>query len=154
MMSAKKYRGTLSPEEQQELKRLVTRGKAAAYKQTHARILLLSDENQAEGGMKDVEIARSLQVGTATVERVRRRWTEEGLARGLGRKEQVNRRPRKLDGTGEAQLVALACSQAREGRANWTLQLLADRLVEREIVQSISAETVRNTLKKTNSSLG
>ena len=153
-MTAKKYRVKLSTEEQQELKRLVSQGKAAAYKQTHARILLLSDENQAEGGMKDVEIARSLQVGTATVERVRRRCVEEGLERALGRKEQVNRRPRKLDGAGEAQLIALACSQAPEGRrAGWTL-LLADRLVEREIVHSISAETVRNTLKKTRSSPG
>ena len=153
-MSAKKYRVKLSKEEQQELRGLVSRGKAAAYKQTHARILLLSDENQAEGGMKDVEIARSLKVGTATVERVRRRWMEEGLERGLERKEQVNRRPKKLDGAGEAQLIALACSQAPEGRAGWTLRLLADRLVQREIVESISAETVRNTLKKTNSSLG
>ena len=153
-MTAKKYRVKLSTEEQQELKRLVSQGKAAAYKQTHARILLLSDENQAEGGMKDVEIARSLQVGTATVERVRRRCVEEGLERALGRKEQVNRRPRKLDGAGEAQLIALACSQAPEGRAGWTLKLLADRLVEREIVHSISAETVRNTLKKTRSSPG
>ena len=153
-MSAKKYRVKLSLEEQQELKRLVSQGKVAAYKQTHARILLLSDENQAEGSMKDVEIARSLKVGTATVERVRRRCMEEGLERALGRKEQVNRRPRKLDGAGEAQLIALACSQAPEGRAGWTLQLLADRLVEREIVEGISAETVRNTLKKTNSSLG
>ena len=72
----------------------------------------------------------------------------------LERKEQVNRRPRNLDGAGEAQLIALACSQAPEGRAGWTLKLLADRLVEREIVESISAETVRNTLKKTNSSPG
>ena len=153
-MSAKKYRVKLSMEEQQELKRLVSQGTVAAYKQTHARILLLSDENQAEGSMKDVEIARSLKVGTATVERVRRRCVEEGLERALGRKEQVNRRPRKLDGAGEAQLIALACSQAPEGRAGWTLELLADRLVQREIVESISAETVRNTLKKTNSSLG
>ena len=153
-MTAKKYGVKLSREEQQELKRLVPRGKAAAYKQTHARILLLSDENQAEGGMKDVEIARPLKVGTATVERVRRRWMEKGLQRGLGRKKQVNRRPKKLDGVGEAQLIALACSQAPEGRAGWTLQLLADRLVQREIVESISAETARNTLKKTHSSLG
>ena len=104
--------------------------------------------------MKDVEIARSLKVGTAMVERVRLRWLEEGLEKGLERKEQVNRRPRKLNGAVEAQLIALACSHAPEGRAGWTLQLLADRLVEREIVESISAETVRNTLKKTNSSPG
>ena len=104
--------------------------------------------------MRDEEIARVLLVGRATVERVRRRCVEEGLERALGRKEQVNRRPRKLDGEGEAHLIALACSQPPEGRSGWTLQLLADRLVEREILDSISVETVRQALKKTNSSPG
>ena len=99
-------------------------------------------------------------MGAATVERLRRRCVEEGLARALGRKEQLNRRPRKLDGEGEAHpvsstgqaLTALACSQPPDGRAGWTLHLLADRLVEREIVESISPETVRRCLKKTGSS--
>ncbi len=153
-MPAKKYRVKLSAEEQQELKGLVSRGQTAAYKQTHARILLLSDESQEGGAMKDEEIARALKVGNATVERVRRRCVEEGLERALGRKEQLNRRPKKLDGQGEAHLIALACSQPPEGRSGWTLQLLAEGLVEREIVDSISTETVRQTLKKTNSSLG
>ena len=120
----KKYRVALAEEEQQELKGLVSRGRAAAYRQTHARILLLCDENQANGPMKDEEVARALQ------------------------KEQLNRRPKKLDGHDEAQLIALACSQPPEGRASWTLQLLADRLVECEIVDRISAETVRQTLQK------
>ena len=153
-MPAKKYRVRLSVEEQEELKGLVSRGRAAAYKQTHARILLLVDEAQDGGGMKDEEIARVLKVGSATVERVRRRCVEEGVEAALGRREQVNRRPRKLDGDGEARLVAIACSQPPEGRAVWTLQLLADQLVEWEIVDSISTETVRQTLKKTKSSLG
>ena len=129
----KKYRVELTVEEQEELKALVSRGRAAAYKQTHARILLLSDENQAEGPMMDQEIARSLKVGTATVERVRRRCVEEGVAAALGRKEQLNRRRKKLDGQGEAHLIALACSPPPEGRVSWTLQLLADGLVEGEI---------------------
>lgn len=150
----KKYRVHLAEEEQEELKALVRKGRAAAYKQTHARILLLSDENQAEGAMKDQEIARSLGVGISTVERVRRRCVDEGVAAALGRKEQLRRRQKLLDGSGEAHLIALACSQPPEGRASWTLKLLADRLVEREIVESISAETVRNTLKKTHSSPG
>ena len=150
----KKYRVRLTGEEQAELRGLVSRGRVAAYKQTHARILLLSDESQPEGALKDGEIARFLKVGTTTVERVRRRCVEEGLESALGRKEQVNRRQKKLDGQGEAHLIALACSQAPEGRCSWTLQLLADQLVEREIVASISTETVRRTLKKTNSSLG
>ena len=151
---AKKYRVRLSSEEQRELKGLVSRGRAAAYKQTHARILLLSDESQECGAMNDEEIARALRVGNATVERVRRRCVEEGVEAALGRRQQVNRRQRKLDGRGEAHLMALACSQPPEGRAGWTLQLLADRLVQWEIVDSISTETVRRTLKKTNSSLG
>ena len=132
----------------------MSKGRTAAYRQTHARILLLSDENQAGGALKDSEIARCLKAGTATVERVRRRCVEEGLERALGRKEQINRRQKKLDGQGEAHLIAMACSQPPQGRASWTLRLLAEQLVEREIVESISADTVRRTLKKTNSSLG
>ncbi len=149
-MSARKYRVQLTEEERQELKALVSRGRAAAYRQTHARILLLSDEAQGDGAMKDEEIARSLQIGSATVERVRRRCVEEGVEAALGRREQLRRRPKKLDGSGEAHLIALACSDPPEGRASWTLKLLVDRLVEREIVASISPETVRQTLKKTN----
>ena len=153
-MSAKKYRVQLSTEERQELKVLVSRGRAAAYRQTHARILLLSDEVQGDEAMKDEEIARSLQIGSATVERVRRRCVEEGVEAALGRREQLRRREKKLDGQGEAHLIALACGEPPEGRASWTLKLLAGRLVEREIVDSISPETVRQTLKKTNSSPG
>ena len=153
-MPAKRYRVKLTEEEQRELKGLVSRGRAAAYKQTHARILLLSDESQEGGAMKDEEIARVLKVGHATVERVRRRCVEEGMERALGRKEQENRRPKKLDGEGEAHLIALACSPPPQGRVSWTLQLLADRLVEGKILDSVSVETVRQTLKKTNSSPG
>ena len=115
---AKKYRVQLTGEEQQELKALVSRGRTAAYKQTHARILLLSDEAQADGGMKDEEIARSLKIGSATVERVRRRCVEEGVEAALGRKEQLRRRQKKLDGQGEAHLIALACGEPPEGRAS------------------------------------
>lgn len=90
---AKKYRVQQAGEEQEKLKGLVTRGREAVYRQTHARILLLCDENQDGGAIREADIARALKVGTATVERVRRRSVEEGLARGLGRKEQLNRRP-------------------------------------------------------------
>ena len=121
---------------------------------SRGQALLLSDEAHADGAMKDEDIARVLQIGRATVERVRRRCVEEGLERALGRKEQLNRRQKRLDGQGEAHLIALACGEPPEGRAGWTLKLLADRLVECEIVESISPETVRQTLKKTNSSLG
>ena len=104
--------------------------------------------------MKDQDIARALKVGTATVERVRRRCVEQGVEAALGRKEQLNRRRRKLDGEGEARLIAMAVSQPPEGRVSWTLQMMADGLVEREIVDSIIMETVRQTLKETKSSLG
>ena len=104
--------------------------------------------------MTDEEIARSLQIASTTVERVRRRCVEEGIEAALGRREQQRRRPRKLDGAAEAHLIALACGEPPEGRARWTLRLLADRLVECEIVDDIHPETVRKTLKKTNSSLG
>ena len=150
----KRYRVELTEGERGELKGLISHGRAAAYKQTHARILLLSDESQGEDPMMDREIARALQVGTATVERVRRRCVEEGVEAALSRRQQVKRRPKKLDGSGEAHLIALACSAPPEGRVNWTLQLLADGLVEREVVESISADTVGRTLKKTNSSPG
>ena len=106
----KKYRVQLTEEEQQELRALVSKGRAAAYKQTHARILLLSNEGHGGGAMQDEEIGRSLahfkQVGTATVERVRRRCVEAGVAAALGRKEQLNRRQKKLDGQGEAHPVS------------------------------------------------
>lgn len=144
----KRYLVQLSQEEREELKILVSRGRAAAYRQTHGHILLLSDEGQGDRAMKDEDTARVLQIGHATVERVRRHWVEEGLEAALGRKRQDKRRPKRLDGEGEAHLIALACSQPPEGRAGWTLKLLADRLVEWEIVESISTETVRQTLKK------
>ena len=130
-MPAKKYRIELTTEEQQELKALVSKGRAAAYKQTHARILLLSDEARKDGGLTDEEVARSLEIASATVERIRRRCVEEGIEAALGRKEQQQRRPKKLDGAAEAHLIALACGEPPEGRARWTLRLLADRRVWR-----------------------
>ena len=148
VVPAKKYRIELTTEEQQELKALVSKGRAAAYKQTHARILLLSDEARKDGGLTDEEVARSLEIASATVERIRRRCVEEGIEAALGRKEQQRRRPKKLDGAAEAHLIALACGEPPEGRACWTLRLLADRLVECGIVESIHPETVRKTLKK------
>ena len=153
-MPAKRYRVELTPEEREEIKALVSRGRSAAYKQTHARILLMSDEAQDDLPMTDEAIARALKVGHATVERVRRRCVEEGIEAALNRKKQLRRRAKKLDGEAEAHLIATACSEAPQGRASWTLKLLADRLVEREIVDSISTETVRKALKKTNSSHG
>ena len=153
-MPTKKYRIRLAADEQQELKALVSRGRAAAYKQTHARILLMSDEAREDGGMKDTDITSALGVGQSTVERIRKRCVEEGIDSALNRKEQLRRRRKILDGEGEARLIAMACGEPPDGRASWTLKLLADQLVESEIVETISTETVRRVLKKTNSSRG
>lgn len=154
MTSTKKYRIRLTTDEQKELKALVSRGRIAAYKQTHARILLMSDESRPDGGMTDAGISRSLGVGLSMVERVRKRCVEGGIESALNRKKQLRRRQKRLDGEGEAKLIAIACGEPPDGRANWTLKLLADRLVECEVVESISTETVRMVLKKTNSNLG
>ena len=152
-MPTKKYI-RLTTDEQQELKALVSRGRTVAYKQTHARILLMSDEAREDGGMKDADISGALGVGLSMVERVRRRCVEEGIESALNRKKQLRRRQKILDGEREARLIAMACGEPPEGRASWTLKLLADQLVECEIVETISTETVRQVLKKTNSSRG
>ena len=149
-MPTKKYRIRLTTDEQQELKALVSRGRTVAYKQTHARILLMSDEAREDGGMKNADISGALGVGLSMVERVRRRCVEEGIESALNRKKQLRRRQKILDGEREARLIAMACGEPPEGRASWTLKLLADQLVECEIVETISTETVRQVLKKTN----
>ena len=153
-MSAKIYHVKLTQQERQELKELTSKGKTAARKQNHARILLLCDENSADGSKKDHEIMAAPGTSRRSVERVRQRFVEEGLQSAINPKPRTNHRLKKLDGAAEAFLVATACSTVPEGRADWTLRLLADRLVECGITDSISHETVRQTLKKTNLSLG
>ena len=147
-MSAKKYRVRLSSEEQMELKALASKGRTTAYRQSHARILLACDETQEDGSSTDEEIASVLKVGVSTVTRVRRRCVEEELRAALGRKKQARRRQRLLDGEAEAHLVALACGKPPQGQAKWTIKLLAQRLVECEIVETVGLETVRRALKK------
>ena len=150
----KRYIVTLTEDARAELAGLTRAGKAAAYKITHARILLKADAAPAGPGWTDGQIAGALDVGTATVERLRRRFVEEGLQAALGRKKQLNRRPPVLDGAAEARLVALACSEPPDGRACWALRLLAGKLVELEVVPAVSYETVRRALQKTSSSRG
>ncbi len=146
----KKYRVTLTPEERRGLQELIASGKAAAKKLAHARILLKADAALDGPGWTDEQIAEAVEVGVATVERVRRRFVEQGLEAALVRKPQDHpSRPPKLDGRAEAHLVALACSKPPGGRDEWTMQLRADKLVELRIVDSISDETVRRTLQKT-----
>jgi transposase len=144
-----KYVVRLAQEEREELESLVKRGKVAAEKRRRAQILLKADAVAEGSGLTDQEVASALDVGIATVHRVRQAYVEESLQGTLSRKPAVRHRPRKLDGDGEARLVAVACSPAPEGRARWTLRLLADKLVELEVVDTINKETVRQTLKKT-----
>jgi transposase len=151
----KKYKVTLTADERQSLHDLIAAGKAAAKRLIHARILLKADAAPGGPAWTDDRIAEAVEVNLRTVERVRQRFVEQGLEAALVRKEQDRpSRERKLDGAGEARLIALACSEAPAGRSAWTLQLLADKLVELHVVDSISDETVRQVLKKTNSSRG
>jgi transposase len=151
----KKYRVTLTAEERESLAGLIATGKAAAKKLTHARILLKADQAEGGPGWIDEQIAEALDVSVATIERVRQRFVEDGLEPALVRKKQDKpSRERKLDGAGEARLIALACSKAPRGRVAWTLEMLADKLVELKVVDSICPETVRQTLQKTRSSRG
>jgi transposase len=148
----KRFKVTMTAEERQQLTQLVKAGKAGAMKLTHARIVLKADAAEGGPAWPDVRIAEALDVSTDTIARVRQRFVEQGLEAALGRKKQDRpSRARKLDGRAEARLIALACSAAPEGRSEWTMQLLADKLVELQIVDSICDETVRRALKKTNS---
>ena len=151
----KKYKVTLTAEERNSLQDLIAAGKAAALKLTHARILLKADAAAGGPAWNDARIAEALEVDVTTVERLRQRFVEQGLDAALGRKQQDRpSRQRTLDGKAEARLIALACSEPPQGRVRWTLRLLADKLVELEIVDTVSTETIRRTLKKTNSSRG
>lgn len=145
----KKHIVTLTDEEREHLRRLLGSGKAAARKLTHARILLKADASPGGPNWEDQQISRSLEVGTATAERVRRQFVEEGLEASLERRKPRREYERRLDGADEAHLIALTCGQAPEGRDRWTMQLLADRMVALGYVEQLSRETVRRTLKKT-----
>ncbi len=146
----KKYKVTLEPQERQQLLKLIGQGKAAARKLMHARILLQADEAEGQTAQKDQDVARSLHVDVRTVERVRQRFVEQGLDLALVPAASKRIYSRKLDGRQEAKLIALACSRPPAGKKRWTLRLLADEAVELEIAESLSHETVRQTLKKTN----
>lgn len=153
-MPAKIYRVTLTEEERAELTARVSKGKGVARRITRSRILLLADENQAEGGWKDADIARALGVHQRTVERVREKCVMQGIEAALNHTRPQKKREKLLDGAAEARLVQLACSEAPKGHESWTMQMLADKLVELEIVETVSRETVRTTLKKMNLSPG
>ena len=149
-----KYRVTLTPEERAGLEQLVSVGKGAARRLTHARVLLLADTSQGKG-FTDEDIVAALGVGLRTVERVRQRLVTEGFAVALNPQPQPPRPNKvKIKGDIEQKLVELACSDPPEGRCHWTLQLLADRLVVLGLLATVSIETVRQALKKTTLTLG
>jgi len=150
----KKYIVTLTGAERRMLQVMLSRGRVAARKLMHARILLKADAGADGPGWGDDAIAQGLEVGRATVERVRKEFVEEGLEAALGRRKPRRQYERRLDGDDEAHLVALACQKPPEGRSRWTLRLLAERLVQLEYVEQVSYQTVRRTLKKMNLSLG
>ena len=144
-----KYKVTLTQDERDELQSMVKKGKAAARKINHARILLLADEGEFGPGKTDVRIVDALETSVRTVERVRQRFVEEGFSEAVNPKPQPKRPSKvKIQGNVEEQLVKLACSDPPQGRARWTLQLLADQLVILSCVESLSHESVRQTLKK------
>ena len=148
-MPAKHYKVNLNPEERDELQRLVSTGKAAAYKRTRAQILLKADQGPDGPAWTDQQICEAFDVGRVTVERTRKALVLDGLPVALQRKKREHPpTPRKLDGSGEARLITLACSEPPEGHSQWTLQLYADELVTLQVVDSISRETIRRTLKK------
>lgn len=151
---AEKFIVKLTAEERQTLTQRTTTGKAAAATLRHAHILLKADAAADEGGWTDERIADALDASLSTIARVRKDFVEHGLEAALYRKKPTGRLYRKLDGHQEARLIGLACSTPPEGHARWTLTLLADKLVELAVVDSISAECVRTTLKKTTSSRG
>jgi transposase len=150
----KKHVVTLSEEERAHLHTLIGSGTAPARSLTHARILLKTNQGEAGPGWSDEMIAGALEVHPTTVARVRQQYATAGLEAALHRKTPDRLYQRKLDGEQEAHLIALACSAPPEGRQRWTLQLLAERLVALEVVDTVSHETVRQTLKQTISSRG
>jgi transposase len=147
---AKLYRVTLTEGERQGLQQMISRGKGDARKLAHARILLQADESDHGPARTDEQIAESLDTTTRTIERVRERFVEQGLEAALVPARSKRIYQRKLDGKQEAKLIAVACSKPPAGKKRWTLRLLAEQRVELEVVEELSHETVRQTLKKTN----
>ena len=146
---AKKYIVRLSSEERIELETIVSKGKVAAHKRLHAQVLLKADISEAGPCWTDAQISDAFDITVQTVENIRQRLVQKGLDAAIKRAKRSGTRLTKLDGEQEAYLVALTCSDPPEGRARWSLRLLADQMVELNYVDEISHETLRQTLKKT-----
>jgi transposase len=149
----KKYRVELTPEEREQLEDIRKKGRVIGYRRTHAAILLLADQSPGGPAWIDARIAEAVGVHRSTVEKLRQRLVEQGFEAALERKKRETPPvPPKLTGDKEARIIALACSEAPEGRTRWTLSLLAEKLVELEVFDSISITSIATVLKKTNSS--
>ena len=153
-MRQTKYAVYLTEAERAHLRTLISAGEASARRLTHARILLKANQGEGGPGWSDAVIAQALDIHSDTVAHVRRAYVDAGLEAALVRKSPDRVYTRTLDGAAEAHLVAVACSSPPTGRERWTLRLLADELVRLEVVDAVSYETVRRTLKQTISSLG
>lgn len=145
-----KYKVTLTKEEREELMSIINKGKHTSQKYRNAYILLNCDQGEYSEKVTNAQISKILKVGMRTIDRVKKRFVEEGFEAILERKPPDREYERKADGDLEAHLIALSCSDPPEGYARWSLRLLADKVVELKYVESISYETVRRTLKKTN----
>lgn len=146
---AKKYIVRLTEDERNYLENLIHTGKVAAHKRLHAEILLKADISESGGKWLDSKISEAFGVSTRTVERVRERLVQQGLESALNRATPIRVKGRTIDGENEAHLIALTCGEAPEGRSRWTLRLLGQQMVELGYVESVSHETIRQTLKKT-----
>ena len=153
-MSAKQYHVGLDEEQRTRLEQVARSHKHSQPERTRARILLLSDAAAEGGGDTDEVICQKARTSASTAVRVRRRFVEAGVAAALSHKPQEKRKARKLDGVGEAHLIALVCSAPPEGHRQWGLHLLKEKLIEMQVVDTISHEAVRSTLKKTNLNRG
>ena len=149
MLMAKKYIVRLSSEERIELETIVSKGKVAAHKRRHAQVLLKADVSESGPCWTDAQISDAFDITVRTVENIRQRLVQQGLEAAINRAKRSGTKSTKLDGEQEAYLVALTCSDPPEGRARWSLRLLADQMVELDYVDSIAHETIRQTLKKT-----
>lgn len=147
---AKKYQVRLTEEERSYLDSLIHKGKVSAHQRLHAEILLKADISAWGAHWTDQQISEAFDLSTRTIERVRERLVRESLESALNRAPSARVRRRIIDGESEAHLIALACGDAPEGRSRWTLRLLGQRMVELGYVESVSYETIRQTLKKMN----
>jgi hypothetical protein len=153
-MPAKKYRVNLSAAEREEVEQISRSNKRSIRERVRARILLAADEQQRAGAAGDAAICEQIRTGASTVMRVRQRFAEGGVAAALYHKAQSQRKARRVDGEGEAHLLALVCGAPPAGHKQWTLRLLTDQYIEAGYADQMSHETIRQVLKKMNLSLG